>query len=634
MIVLVPLGGLGERFKKNGYKKPKALINVFGKPILYYLLDNLDLENVDFVYIPYNVEYSLYRLEDMLKKDYPNISFKFCKLHGNTRGASETINIALRELVNIDDKPIICLDGDNFYTTNIIKHWDGKNKVASFIDDNTNGNCYSYVKLENDKIVDIVEKTKISNYACCGAYGFSSYKNLLHYTQKVIDNKITTKGEFYTSLVIREMIKDGIEFRNCLIDQTNWHCLGTPLQLKYFYNNYPKICIHGEQKIKTLRVCFDLDNTLVTFPKIQGDYKSVEPIEKNIKFLRYLKSFGHTIIIYTARRMKTHNGNIGSVMRDIGTITFDTLEKFDIPYDEIYFGKPHADIYIDDLALNCHDDLEKELGYYNDMIIPRDFNEITENVIPIYKKISDDLSGEIYYYRNIPVEIKDMFPLFINYDEGNKWYVMEKVSGLTVTSLYLSELLTVDMLKNIMNSIKRIQSVKIDNYKKVNIYDNYINKLDKRYTTYDYARFSDSKKMYEEIRTQLLDYENKDLGKMSVIHGDTVMTNILINNFGKIKFIDMRGKIDNQLSICGDWLYDWAKLYQSLIGYDEILQDKKISESYKTILINEFTDYFIKMYSVEAFNNLKTITKSLLFTLIPLHDNEKCYKYYELIKLI
>ena len=46
MIIIIPLGGTGERFKQNGYKKPKALINVFGKPILYYLLDNLNLKEI------------------------------------------------------------------------------------------------------------------------------------------------------------------------------------------------------------------------------------------------------------------------------------------------------------------------------------------------------------------------------------------------------------------------------------------------------------------------------------------------------------------------------------------------------------------------------------------------------------
>jgi len=37
MFIIIPLGGTGERFKKNGYKKPKALIKIYGKPILYYL---------------------------------------------------------------------------------------------------------------------------------------------------------------------------------------------------------------------------------------------------------------------------------------------------------------------------------------------------------------------------------------------------------------------------------------------------------------------------------------------------------------------------------------------------------------------------------------------------------------------
>ena len=147
----------------------------------------------------------------------------------------------------------------------------------------------------------------------------------------------------------------------------------------------------------------------MTTPLEGGDYTSVEPIQKNIDFLKYLRKFGHTIIIYTARRMRTHGGNVGGVMADIGKITFETLEKFDIPFDEIYFGKPYANIYIDDAALNAFDDLEKGTGYYMDSISPRDFNEIQENSIDTYTKKSTDLSGEIYYYRNIDLQLKICF---------------------------------------------------------------------------------------------------------------------------------------------------------------------------------------------------------------------------------
>jgi len=118
---------------------------------------------------------------------------------------------------------------------------------------------------------------------------------------------------------------------------------------------------------------------------------------------------------------------------------------------------------------------------------------------------------------------------------------------------------------------------------------------------------------------------------MTIIHGDPVFTNIIINNYDKIKFIDMRGKIGNNLTICGDWLYDWAKIYQSLIGYDEILLYKTIDQNYKDEMISFFKDFFINKYSISDFENLKIITKSLLFTLIPLHDNNKCNNYYNLI---
>ncbi len=63
----------------------------------------------------------------------------------------------------------------------------------------------------------------------------------------------------------------------------------------------------------------------------------------------------------------------------------------------------------------------------------------------------------------------------------------------------------------------------------------------------------------------------------------------------------------------------------------EILLLKNINQKYKDSMIETFKNYFINKYSKEDFENLKVITKSLLFTLIPLHDNDKCKDYYNLI---
>jgi capsule biosynthesis phosphatase len=628
MIILIPIGGIGQRFKDNGYTKPKALINLYGKSIISYLLDNLNIDRIDYIFIPYNKEYKKYRFEEFLIKKYPKICFKFHCLENNTRGAAETIDIGINNLNEKKDIPVICLDCDNWYTCDIISQWNGENCIFSFEDVNEKP-IYSYVKTSNsDEVIDIKEKDKISNKACTGAYGFKSINELKKYTSKIIINNITQKNEFYTSGVIKNMLDDGYSFKNITIDANKFICLGTPLQLKLFYNNFPrKSSTTNNILIKPKRFCFDLDNTLVTFPTILNDYTSVKPILKNINFLKYLKSFGNIIIIYTARRMKTHNGNIGKINADIGKITFETLEKFDIPYDEIYFGKPYADFYIDDLALSCFDNLEKKTGYYNTKIKPRDFHFIEEKYIATITK-KGNLNGENYYYKNIPNNLKDLFPLYFTGNDNS--FTIEKIKGVTVTDIYLSKLLKIDTLIHILNSIVRIQK---NNYidDNNNIYDNYATKLIKRYNNYDYSLFKDSKIIYENLLIKLQKYEKNNCGKKTIIHGDPVFSNIIINNYDKIKFIDMRGKLGNNLSICGDWLYDWSKIYQSLIGYDEILLSKTIDVKYKQNMIETFKKYFIDKYSIKDFENLKIITKSLIFTLIPLHNNEKCNNYYNLL---
>jgi hypothetical protein len=327
--------------------------------------------------------------------------------------------------------------------------------------------------------------------------------------------------------------------------------------------------------------------------------------------------------------MRTHGGNMGKLMKDIGKITFNTLDKFDIPYDEIYFGKPEADVYIDDLAMNCFDDLEKELGYYETMIKPRDFNTIRSDTMQVCIKESNDLSGEIYYYQNIPPEVKDMFPIMVDY-KGNTCYSVEKVNGITVSNLYLSESLSEDQLIHVMNSIYRLQKCKVKDDIEVNILYNYYEKMSNRFKKYDYSKFNNFKETYDGICEGLKKYN----GVKKIIHGDAVFTNILINDYGKIKFIDMRGNIGSTLTIHGDYLYDWAKLYQSLIGYDEIHEGKHISDKYKSKMIQCFYDRFVYFYGKQDWENLKTITKSLLFSLIPLHNNKKCIDYYALINSV
>lgn len=104
-----------------------------------------------------------------------------------------------------------------------------------------------------------------------------------------------------------------------------------------------------------MRIVIDLDGTICPIKKTNETYDTLPVMPGAVERIRELKSNGHYIIIQTARNMATQEGNLGKVMKNIGKITLDWLEKNEIEYDEIYFGKPNGHIYIDDRALRFSD---------------------------------------------------------------------------------------------------------------------------------------------------------------------------------------------------------------------------------------------------------------------------------------
>ena len=616
MNIIIPIGGMGQRFKEDGYVTPKPLINVLGEPMICRLIEGLNTELNDVVHIIYSPELNSYNFEDLIKFKFPKLNINFICLEGITRGASETILFGLNQMDSELEKSFIILDCDTFYSDDILgKYRNCKNKNTIFyFKDTYDLPLFSYIKIDgNNRVTEIKEKVRISDNANTGAYGFKSGIQLKEYCKKIS----TLKSELYTSFVYESMINDGIEINSERIEK--FSCVGTPLQLKIYCES------NKSEKIK--KFCFDLDNTLVSYPKISGDYSTVEPIKKNIEYLRFLKESGHYIIVYTARRMKTHKGNVGSVISDIGKVTIETLSKFNIPHDELIFGKPHADFYIDDLGVNCFNQIDKILGFIDTKIEPRDFNTVEYRGNSVIKNTNN--TGEVYWYNNAPAEAMKLFPNIISASDNT--IEMEKIRGINYSYLYTNGALREIDIDLLISTLRILHTSIRDPNDGTDYHKNYGHKIKKRYLSNIevYEKIKDSDNIFLLIIERIQKYRDSAKIKIGVIHGDPVFTNVFLTENG-IKFIDPRGKIGDSNTIFGDVYYDFAKVYQSILGYDFILNDADFSLDYMEKIRNKFESNFNK----DEMSAIKIITASLFFTLIPLHNfsEDKFNRYIKIIK--
>ena len=89
--------------------------------------------------------------------------------------------------------------------------------------------------------------------------------------------------------------------------------------------------------------CFDIDGTLCS--QTDGRYEEAVPFPRRIAVVNELYATGHTIKLFTARGTTT-----GINWREL---TERQLSDWQVKYHELLFGKPEADVFVDDRAFNA-----------------------------------------------------------------------------------------------------------------------------------------------------------------------------------------------------------------------------------------------------------------------------------------
>ena len=91
-----------------------------------------------------------------------------------------------------------------------------------------------------------------------------------------------------------------------------------------------------------MKYVIDIDGTLCSH---EYNYSDAKPYIDNIQHINRLYKDGHIIWLFTARGTDTKI--------DWTSVTIGQLKKWGVSYHNLLFGKPSADRYIDDKAINA-----------------------------------------------------------------------------------------------------------------------------------------------------------------------------------------------------------------------------------------------------------------------------------------
>ena len=234
--IVIPMAGLGSRFAKAGYEKPKPFIDVDGKPMIVRVLENLAYPDARYILIARKEHMEKEKeLVEKIEKEFNAIFISIDKL---TEGTACTVLYA-RKYIN-NNEPLLIANSDQIVDMNIADFIDDSSErkldgsILTFIDEFKDPK-WSFAKIDgNNLVTEVKEKVVISKFATVGIYLYSRGKDFVDSTIDMIIENERVNGEFYTCPTYNYAIKENAKIGIYNIDYIQMHGIGTPEDLKFY----------------------------------------------------------------------------------------------------------------------------------------------------------------------------------------------------------------------------------------------------------------------------------------------------------------------------------------------------------------------------------------------------------------
>jgi NDP-sugar pyrophosphorylase family protein len=253
------MSGIGSRFIEAGYKDPKPLIVVDGKPIIEHVCDLFQGEE-KFTFICNAKHLAETKMREVLLSIKPNANIIEIPIH--KKGPVYAVSL-IEDLIEDEEEIIVnyCDFGSYWDYKDFLEHTRNRDAdgavpaYKSFHPHMLGSTNYAFMRDKKQWLLEIKEKEPFTNnrmneYASNGTYYFKKGSYVKKYFQELIDRNIDLKGEYYVSLVYNLLVNDGLKVS--IYDVQHMLQWGTPQDVEEYntWSKYFRDAIHEKLKPK------------------------------------------------------------------------------------------------------------------------------------------------------------------------------------------------------------------------------------------------------------------------------------------------------------------------------------------------------------------------------------------------
>jgi len=235
--IVVPMAGRGSRFAAVGYRSPKPLIDVLGKPMIERVIENLRPSRPHrFTFVVLREHVETLGVRETLERCAPGCTI--VPIDEVTEGAACTVLLA--EHAWSPSSPLLIANSDQWVDGGIdpfLEAWASSGADGFVMTMTADDPKWSYVELdERGGVIRLVEKEVVSNEATVGIYAFARAEVFGAAARTMIAAEDRVNGEFYVAPTYNYVLRDhySVGWFNVGSEGNGMYGLGTPGDLGAF----------------------------------------------------------------------------------------------------------------------------------------------------------------------------------------------------------------------------------------------------------------------------------------------------------------------------------------------------------------------------------------------------------------